>query len=168
MHEDDHADDIAGEPLGYLLKRAAATLRAQTVHTVLEPLGLGFTHYMCMRMLSQSPAKSNAELARHFDVSPQAMNKVVRDLEHRGLVTRPTTPSTGRARPTKLTRDGRVLLKRSDCGVREAERRLMAKLTLQDERNLRRLLLAFGERGQDTPAPLRPSLSGPPRLARRQ
>jgi DNA-binding MarR family transcriptional regulator len=129
MHQDDQVDDIAGEPLGYLLKRVAAALRAPTVHTVLEPLGLGLAHYMCLRMVSQSPEISNAQLARHFDVSPQAMNKLVRNLERRGLLTRPTTPVSGAARPTKLTNDGLKVLKRCDYCVHEDERRLLASVS---------------------------------------
>jgi DNA-binding MarR family transcriptional regulator len=135
---------LEDQPLGYLLHRVTAALRAEVTTTVLEPLDLAFPEYICMRMLSQSPGQSNAELARDLNVSPQAMNMVVRRLQERGLVTRPATVPSGRSLPTELTRKGVELLKRTDAGVREAERHLLAKLSEQERRDFRRLLAALG------------------------
>lgn len=131
-------------PLGYLLHRLAATLRAEVTTTTLEPLDLAFPQYICMRILSRSPGLSNAELARDVGVSPQAMNLVVRGLQERGLVSRPASVSAGRSLPAELTKAGRALLKRSDIGIREAEQRVLAPLSVADQRDLRRLLAYFG------------------------
>jgi len=128
------------QPLGYLLHRVTAALRAEVTTEVLEPLRLAFPQYICMRVLAQWPGKSNAELARDINVSPQAMNMVVRGLQDRGLVTRPATVASGRSLPTELTREGTELLRRTDSGVQEAERRVLAPLSEQDRRNFRRLL----------------------------
>lgn len=136
--------DQQGQPLGYLLSRVASALRSELTATVLEPLGLTFPQYICMRILSHSPGRSNAELARDVNVSPQAMNMVVRGLQERGLVDRPATVSTGRSLPAELTRDGTALLSRIDAGVREAERKVLAPLGEQDRREFRRLLAALG------------------------
>ena len=70
------------QPLGYLLYRAHNALRSEVTTTVLEPLGLAFPQYICMRILSRFPDRSNAELARDTNVSPQAMNMVVRGLRN--------------------------------------------------------------------------------------
>jgi DNA-binding MarR family transcriptional regulator len=134
---------LRDEPLGFLLHRVTAALRAEVAATVLEPLELAAPEYLCMRMLSQSP-KSNAQLAREAQVSPQAMNKVVRELQDRGLVTRPATVSSGRSLPATLTREGVTMLARLDPEVAEAEDRVLAKLAEQDRRELRRLLVAVG------------------------
>ncbi|RSM87582.1 MarR family transcriptional regulator [Kibdelosporangium aridum] len=134
---------LRDEPLGYLLHRVTAALRAEVVVTVLEPSGLAAPEYFCMRMLSQAP-KSNAELAREAHVSPQAMNKVIRELQDRGLVTRPVTVSSGRSLPATLTRKGVTMLERLDPKVAEAEDRVLAKLSEQDRREFRRLLVAVG------------------------
>jgi DNA-binding MarR family transcriptional regulator len=131
------------EPLGYLLHRVTAALRAEVAATVLQPSELAAPEYFCMRMLSQSP-KSNAQLAREAQVSPQAMNKVVRELQDRGLVTRPATVSSGRSLPATLTREGVTMLARLDPEVAEAEDRVLARLSKQDQRELRRLLVAVG------------------------
>ena len=112
MGENDRGEDLApNEPLGYLLKRATEALRVEMSRSVLASLGLGFSQYICMRMLSRGPGMSNAALARQFDVSPQAMNKLVRQLQHRGLVIRPAALKIGRGRPTTLTSDGWELRK---------------------------------------------------------
>lgn len=135
---------LEDQPLGFLLSRVAKALRSEVTATVLEPLGVAFPQYLCMRMLSQYEGRSNAELARDFNVSPQAMNMVLRGLEDRGLVSRPASVSSGRSLPAQLTREGRELLKRTDSGVREAERKLMANLTQRQQREFKQILATLG------------------------
>jgi DNA-binding MarR family transcriptional regulator len=136
--------DAGDEPLGYLLQRVAMSLRAEVTSAALEPVGLSFPQYICMRMLSKSPGRSNAELARDVSVSPQAMNMVVRGLQDRGLVTRPASVSSGRSLPAQLTRDGIELLTRTDDGVREAERKVLAPLRPEQRADFKKLLAALG------------------------
>ena len=133
----------ADQPLGYLLHRLTTSLRAEVTSGALEPLGLTFPQYICMRILSQWPGRSNAELARDVIVSPQAMNMVVRGLQDRGLVTRPASVDSGRSLPAELTRAGVDLLKRTDPAIRAAEKRALAPLDERDQRELRRLLVAL-------------------------
>ena len=135
---------LEDQPLGYLLSRVANALRAEVMETVLDPLGLAFPQYICMRVLSKFPGRSNAELARDTNVSPQAMNMVLRGLQERGLVTRPASVSSGRSLPAELTREGEELLRRTDPGVRAAEIRLMTGLTSQQRREFKRILVALG------------------------
>lgn len=132
------------EPLGYLLHRVASALRAEVTATALEPVGLSFPQYICMRILSKFPDRSNAELARDTGVSPQAMNMVLRSLEDRELVSRPASVESGRSLPAKLTRAGVELLARTDSGVRASEQRLMADLSAGQRREFRRILAALG------------------------
>jgi DNA-binding MarR family transcriptional regulator len=136
--------DGSDQPLGYLLNRVAVALRAELTTAVLEPFNLTFPQYICMRMLFHAPGKSNAELAREYNVSPQAMNMVVRGLQDRRLVARPATVSSGRSLPTELTREGVALLKRTEPGLHEAEQRVLSPLKEQDQRNLRRILAELG------------------------
>lgn len=131
-------------PLGYLLSRIASKLRTDVNATVLEPLGLAFPEYLCMRLLSLGRGMSNAELAREAGVSPQAMNMVLRALQTRGLVQRPESVASGRSRPAELTRKGVELLGRTDEGIRQSDRRLLADLSERDRRDFRRILTALG------------------------
>lgn len=138
------SEPFEDQPLGYLLSRVMNALRTDVTAEVLDPLHVAFPEYLCMRVLSKFPGHSNADLARALDVSPQAMNMVLRGLQDRGLVSRPTTVPSGRSLPAQLTREGEELLKRTDAGVRAAERRLMANLTDQERYDFKRILAALG------------------------
>jgi DNA-binding MarR family transcriptional regulator len=140
----DMDESFEDQPLGYLLSRVMFALKADVTATVLDPLEVAFPEYLCMRVLSKYPGQSNADLARALNVSPQAMNMVLRGLEGRGLVTRPASVSSGRSLPAQLTREGGELLKRTDAGVRAAERRLMANLTEEQRYEFKRILAALG------------------------
>jgi DNA-binding MarR family transcriptional regulator len=133
------ADDA---PLGYLLHQAMSTLRPE-VAAALTPLGLSLPEFVCMRMLSMAPGASSAELARLGNVSPQAMNTVLHKLENAQMVTRPASVASGRALPASLTADGRTLLKRAEAAVREADARVLAKLSASQQREFKRMLAAL-------------------------
>lgn len=130
-------------PLGFLLYRAAAVLRPE-VSTALSPLGLTLPEFVCLRILSASPGLSSAELARHTNVTPQAMNTVLRKLEEVGAVSRPASVPSGRALPATLTAPGRALLKRAEVAVRGADDRILAKLTPAEQREFKRMLEMLG------------------------
>ena len=129
-------------PLGYLLHQAMSTLRPE-VAAALTPLGLSLPEFVCMRMLSMSPGASSAELARLGNVSPQAMNTVLHRLENAQIVSRPASVASGRALPASLTTEGRTLLKRAESAVREADARVLAKLSPSEQREVKRMLAAL-------------------------
>ncbi|WP_020389743.1 MarR family winged helix-turn-helix transcriptional regulator [Kribbella catacumbae] len=133
--------DEEDQPLGFLLYQVMAALRPQ-VTAELQPLGIGLPEFVCLRNLWMFPSQSNAELARHAGVSPQAMNKVVRDLQEMGAIARPATVPAGRSLPAMLTSKGKALLKRAEAAVRVADERLMVQLTSAQRRELKQLLHA--------------------------
>jgi DNA-binding MarR family transcriptional regulator len=130
-------------PLGYLLYRVAAALRPE-VSAVLSPLCLTLPEFVCLRILSMSPGMSSAELSRSANVTPQAMNTVLRRLEEIGVVERPASVSSGRALPATLTSQGRTLLKRAEAAVGNADARILAKLTAAQQREFKRMLEKLG------------------------
>jgi DNA-binding MarR family transcriptional regulator len=132
-------------PMGLLLHRINTRLRIEVTTTVLDPLGLAFPEYICMRILSHNPGRSNADLARDVNVSPQAMNMVLRELQKRGLVSRPASVASGRSLPAELTRAGVDLLDRTTAGIRAAEDRLMAGMTTDDQNDFRRMLAVVAQ-----------------------
>jgi DNA-binding MarR family transcriptional regulator len=131
------------QPLGYLLYRIMAALRP-AASAELKPLGLTLTEFVCLRILSMSPGRSSAELARDTNVSPQAMNTVLRGLQDAGVVERPASVSSGRALPAHLTSEGRALLKRAEAAVRTADDRVLAALTPTQRREFRQLIDVIG------------------------
>jgi DNA-binding MarR family transcriptional regulator len=130
-------------PLGYLLYRVAAVLRPE-VSTVLRPLGLTLPEFVCLRIISMNPGLSSAELSRHTNVTPQAMNTVLRKLQDIGAVARPESVSSGRALPATLTGEGRTVLKRAEAAVRIADAHILAKLTDAQQREFKRMLDKLG------------------------
>jgi DNA-binding MarR family transcriptional regulator len=135
-----HVEDA---PLGYLLYRVGAVLRPE-VSAVLGPLGMTLPEFVCLRILSMFPGMSSAELSRHTNVTPQAMNTVLRKLEDIGAVARPSSVSSGRALPATLTNHGRALLKRAEGAVRAADARILDKLTEPQQREFKRMLEKLG------------------------
>jgi DNA-binding MarR family transcriptional regulator len=136
-------DDLIEQPLGYLLSRVMSALRPEAT-AALRPLGLALPEFVCMRILSKRPGRSNAELARDISVSPQAMHIVLRGLQERALVSRPASVSSGRALPAQLTAQGRALLRRAEAAIDAADERVMANLTRPEKREFKRLLAAVG------------------------
>lgn len=137
------------QPVGYLLYRVMTALRPE-VAAELGPLGLGLPEFVCLRILSMFPGQSSAELARNANVSPQAMNLVLRGLQGLGAVTRPAAVSSGRALPARLTSSGRALLKRAEAAVHVADERLLAPLSPIERREFKRFLNAVGAQATDT------------------
>ena len=136
-------DMFEGEdaPLGYLLNRIATALRSDITADVLDPLGLTFPQFVCLRIVDNRPGMSNAEMSRFIGVSPQAMNIVVRALQDRELITRPSTVAAGRSRPTELTRAGRTLLSKTVAGIRAADDALLTDLSADQRREFRETLI---------------------------
>lgn len=130
-------------PLGYLLHRVHTALRPP-ITDALRPLELSLGEFVCMRMLSLSPGISSAELARLGNVTPQAMNTVLRRLEALGAVTRPESVPSGRSLPASLTRSGRSLLARAEAAVAVADATLLAKLSPAERREFTRMLAILG------------------------
>jgi DNA-binding MarR family transcriptional regulator len=61
-------------------------------------------------------------------------------LEDAQKVTRPASVASGRALPASLTGDGRTLLKLAESAVREADARVLAKLSASEQREFKRML----------------------------
>lgn len=131
------------EPLGFLMYRVMTSLRP-AVAAELKPLGLGLPEFVCMRILSERPGLTSAELARGTNVSAQAANQVLRALEDRGALSRPAVTPAGRAMPAQLTRRGKALLKRADAAVLRAEQQILTRLTAEQQSQLKQLLYAAG------------------------
>lgn len=134
-------DEDLDQVVGYVLKQAATALR-NAMDTALRPLELTVPQYACLELLGRRPGMSNSELARGAFVSRQSMNHVLRGLQERGLLTRPSTADHGRALPTQLTPDGQRALRAASTTVANVQRRMLAPLTPAQQRRLRNDLAA--------------------------
>ena len=93
--------------VGYLVKQLQQEVRA-AMDQALATHGTTMATYAAMAALAEDPDLSNAELARRCFVTPQTMNRIVRDLTDEGLVVRAPAPDHGRILQTSLTETGRA------------------------------------------------------------
>ena len=136
--------------VGYVLKQAAVALRS-SMDAALRPLHLTVPQYACLELLGQRPGLSNAELARGVFVTRQSMNLVLRGLEERGLVTRPSTAPHGRELPTELTSTGRKHLEAASAAVLAVQTRMCAGLSADQQHVLLESLAACIRNLSDSP-----------------
>ena len=121
---------------GYVLKQAATALRG-AMDRALRPLDLSVPQYACLELLGQRSELSNADLARGTFVTRQSMNQVLRGLQARGLVERPVVAEHGRTLPTRLTDEGRTVLRAASTVVVAVEARMVAPLPPERRERLR-------------------------------
>lgn len=123
-----HSAGDVREHVGYRLKQAHSALRG-AMDQALRDHGLTVPQYACLEILAVQPGMSNAELARATFVTRQSMNVVLRGLQESGLLTRPDTAETGRARPAKLTGEGARRLRSAQADVYAIEARMVRGLS---------------------------------------
>ncbi|MBS1843341.1 MAG: MarR family transcriptional regulator [Actinobacteria bacterium] len=121
--------------VGYALKRAQAALRA-AMDDALRPLGLTVAQYACLQLIGERPGVSGSELARGMFVSRQSLNVVLRGLQERELVHRPSTAPQARSLPAELTPAGRRLARRADALVADIEAQMIAVLSARQRSQL--------------------------------
>ncbi|WP_193072430.1 MarR family winged helix-turn-helix transcriptional regulator [Brevibacterium sp. FME37] len=122
--------------VSYVLKQVHASMRA-AMEESLRPMELTVPQYACLELLGRNSGLSSSELARRAFVSRQSMNLVLRRLQERGLLARPSQAPHGRALPSELTDDGRAVLRHASAAARAAEKELFSPLSLERQRRLR-------------------------------
>ncbi|UZD62345.1 MarR family winged helix-turn-helix transcriptional regulator [Brevibacterium sp. JSBI002] len=132
MSQEKDAEDHAGEDsleslLGFQLKHLQSTLRSKMDET-LRPLELTTPQYNCLEQLRRRPGASNSELARGAFVTRQTMNTLLRGLQERGLIERPSTAESGRILPTRLTSAGFEVLDQAVSRVEAVSGRMVSSL----------------------------------------
>jgi DNA-binding MarR family transcriptional regulator len=120
---------------GWLLKRAQDALNA-AMTTALRRHGASLPEYAVLTALAEEPGLSNADLARRAFVTPQTMNQVLRELEHRGWVSRHPHPEHGRILQAELTGPGRQALGPCHQAVGAVEEQMLAGLSSAERRQL--------------------------------
>lgn len=131
----------------YLIGRLDRLIRAQ-FDEVLETAGLTLPEYTAMSVLAARPGFSSAQLARRSLITPQAMGKVVLELERRGYIKRPAAGNSGRARGIVLTKRGHSVLAKVQPAVVAAETAVLHRLSSEQRDQLVGLLQVAGGIGE--------------------
>jgi DNA-binding MarR family transcriptional regulator len=125
--------------IAYVIKRAEHTI-TQLVEERLRPHGISVAKYAVLKVLSERPDSSGAQLARRCFVTPQTMSTIVASLADQGLVERSTHPENLRVQQTRLTDAGRALVRRCQPAIGAVEAAFLSKLSHEDQLMLDELL----------------------------
>lgn len=131
----------------YLIGRLDRLIR-QEFEEVLDAAGLTLPEYTAMSVLAARPGFSSAQLARRSLITPQAMGKVVLELERRGYIKRPVVGNSGRARGIALTRKGQSVLAKVQPHMVAAEAAVLHRLSAEQRDQLVELLQIAGGIGE--------------------
>lgn len=145
--------DLDASPMGVIgrVGRLAGLLDAG-LRPVFAERGLGdgeFDVLATLRRAGGECERTPGELAARTMVTSGAVSKRIDRLEARGLVRRAADDADGRVRRVRLTAEGRRLVDEAVEAHLANERRLLAALSPEDQRELaallRRLCLALGD-----------------------
>ena len=125
--------------VGYVLKQVHAQLRSR-MEEALRPFAMTVSQYACLEVLRQSASLSSAELARASFVSRQSMNVMLRTMNKNGWVEPSHESTSGRARPYRITSQGREALAPARDAVLAVEERMIEGLDRTNQKALLNLL----------------------------
>ena len=132
--------------IGALLRIPAQAIHRRIIH---ELNAAGFEELRVPHMaVLQFPGPDGVRpgaLAERAGMSKQAMNQLLRSLEHLGYLVRADAPNEGRARIIRLTNRGRAAYSRSHEILREVEREWSTELGPNRFNQLKELLLRVWE-----------------------
>jgi len=116
-----------------LIKRAQQVMRA-AVDEALKPLGMSGSQFGALRVLSETPDVSGAELARRLAVTAQSMNELIAHLVTAGYIDRKPHPTHGRIVRLRLTASGKRALAKSTAVVESVIDKMMSGLHPDEQR----------------------------------
>jgi len=132
--------------IGALLRVPAQAVHRRIIH---ELNTVGFEELRVPHMaVLQFPGPDGVRpgtLAERAGISKQAMNQLLRSLEHLGYIVRSDAPDEGRARIIRLTKRGRAAYSKIHQILREIEREWSAELGFKRFGQLKELLLCIWE-----------------------
>lgn len=127
--------------IGYLLRQAAGAHRLR-LERALADLGVTQPQFAVLTMLAAYPGLSNADVARLALLTPQTVSVIVANLERAGSLVRKPHAVHGRIQHLDLSDSGTALLKTCRERVHALEKELARDLSGEEERTVRRWLVA--------------------------
>jgi DNA-binding MarR family transcriptional regulator len=125
--------------LRHIIGRVDRALRSQ-LNDQLADVDLTGPGYTTLFVLRRIPNLSNAELARHVGVSPQAINQIVLALVERDLLARRTSKNHSGILEMRLTAKGKRLIERCEREAEAIESAMLGAFTDAERRTFERLL----------------------------
>lgn len=97
----------------------------QGINARLAPLGLTTPKYAALSVLEARGDMTNADLARECAVTAQTMNRIMKDLESGGFVTKASGGATGLKQPFTLTEKAQTVICSAHVAVNDLERAMV-------------------------------------------
>ena len=126
--------------LSYIIGRLDRVI-SQRIDEYISPYDLSVTQYTTLSVLSHRSGLSNAQLARRAYVTPQAMNQVLAQLAHAGLIERESHATHGRILCINLTEQGKTVLAVCDAAVEAMEQQMLNGVDFAERESLRKVLI---------------------------
>ena len=131
--------------LGYLVRQANVAVRA-AMERALADLDATPAQFAVLTMIAAYPGVSGADLARLTFLTPQTINVIVRNLVRGGAIEKTAHAVHGRVLRLTATTKGQALLKRCRLKVQEVEGQLGGLVNKEEEKAVRRWLVAVAEK----------------------
>lgn len=112
----------------YLMNQLNMMIR-KALDDRLRPHQLGGLQYTILTLVRDREGISSAELSRRFFVTPQTMNESVASMEKRGLIERSESETNKRILNTRVTEEGRALLKICDAIADQVETEVFGSMS---------------------------------------
>ncbi|MEC9199584.1 MAG: MarR family transcriptional regulator [Pseudomonadota bacterium] len=129
--------------MGYTLKRAYLTLRADMILSI-EPLGLRTRTFSALSVVAENPDITQTQLACALNIERSGVVVLVDELQRAGLITRNKVPGDRRSYALRATTKGMATWKDAEARVLAHERQMLAGLTTEEQENLKVLLRRIG------------------------
>lgn len=120
-------------------------LKHARIHTLLEALGLYRGQPSVLQALWEREGLTHTELARHAQVQPATITKMLRRMERAGFVERRSDPDDQRVSRVYLTEEGRSVRADVHQVWRQLEEEAFAGFTNEEQVLLRRFFLQIRE-----------------------
>ena len=130
--------------LGYLVRQANVAVRA-AMEKALADVDATPAQFAVLTMIVAYPGVSGAELARLTFLTPQTINVIVRNLVRAGAIEKTAHAVHGRVLRLTATAKGQALLNRCRGRVQEVEGRIAGLAGKDEEKAVRRWLVAVAE-----------------------
>ena len=141
-HQTDAAssDDEFGQSIAYLIGAISNILSIGGSRFYRQHFGVGLSEWRLMWVLGIEPVMTARRASQIMGLDKAAVSRAVAGLERRGLLQATLDPADNRQRLIALSAAGTDLYRRMIVVSRDRQRRLLAPLSVMDQRQLATLL----------------------------
>lgn len=127
-------------PVGMLIHHVSR-VHISRLHNSLESYGVQRTYGPILKDLSMNEGMTQKELARNMHITAPSMSVNLQKMENAGFLVRKSDESDMRQIKLYLTDKGKETAEKADREIALSEEKLLESLTLEEQKELKRLLI---------------------------